>query len=81
VGLDSPPSLRARKPKDPDLVVRFVAAGIPGIGEGRAESLLSRFGSLGAVFSATERELASTPGVGKGTARAIRRVMEHRGTA
>ncbi|HEX9566806.1 MAG TPA: helix-hairpin-helix domain-containing protein, partial [Thermoplasmata archaeon] len=43
---------------------RFVVEGLPTIGETLARSLLERFGSVRAVFSASEEELKKVPKIG-----------------
>jgi len=43
---------------------RFVVEGLPSIGETLARSLLERFGSVRAVFSATEEDLKKVPKIG-----------------
>src|SRR5256885_15420398 len=43
---------------------RFVVEGLPSIGETLARGLLERFGSVRAVFSATEEELKKVPKIG-----------------
>jgi len=43
---------------------RFAVEGLPSIGETLARSLLERFGSVRAVFSATEEDLKKVPKIG-----------------
>jgi ERCC4-type nuclease len=43
---------------------RFVVEGLPSIGETLARSLLERFGSVRAVFSASEEDLKKVPKIG-----------------
>jgi hypothetical protein len=50
-------------------------ASVPGIGPGRAEALLRRFGSYEAIRSASPQELQQVPGVGAGTARRLREAL------
>ncbi|HEX7069778.1 MAG TPA: DNA-processing protein DprA [Rhodothermales bacterium] len=45
---------------------------VPGIGSGRIRALVGRFGSAYVALRASERELATVPGIGPATARAIR---------
>ena len=54
----------------------YLLQGLPGVGPGRAVRLLDRFGSVEQVMAAPERELATVDGIGKGTARAIRAVVQ-----
>ncbi|MEW5996213.1 MAG: ERCC4 domain-containing protein [Candidatus Micrarchaeota archaeon] len=51
---------------------------LPMIGPKIADSLLEHFGSVGAVFDASEDELLKVEGLGKTRARAIRNVIEKR---
>ena len=44
---------------------------IPGVGEVRKKALLRRFGSVARMRTASEDELAATPGVGPGLARTV----------
>jgi len=44
---------------------RFLVEGLPGIGETLARSLLERFGSVRAVFSASEEDLKKVPKIGE----------------
>lgn len=50
--------------RDADAQRIHVLACIPGIGPDRAQRLLAHFGTLRAVFSATEAELHQVPGIG-----------------
>jgi len=50
----------------------FLLQGLPGIGRERAKLLLDSFGSVEAVMNATNEELQSVEGIGKGTAEKIR---------
>lgn len=49
--------------------------GLPGVGPGRAERLLDRFGSVEAILTAATEELTAVEGIGKRTARGIRWVV------
>lgn len=62
-----PKRLRARQ--------SFVLQGLPGIGPERALALLDAFGSVAAVFAASEDALADVPGIGPLTASRIHRVI------
>ncbi|HQU17366.1 MAG TPA: ERCC4 domain-containing protein [Gammaproteobacteria bacterium] len=59
------------RPKGKTALQRHLLQGLPGVGPGRANRLLDRFGSVRAVLTADEAALASVPGVGLGTARKI----------
>ena len=54
--------------------VRSELSAIPGVGAARQKALLARFGSLRAVATASEAEIASLPGFGPALAR---KVLEH----
>jgi excinuclease ABC subunit C len=54
--------------------IRSELSEIPGVGASRQKALLARFGSLRAVASASEAEIASLPGFGPALAR---KVLEH----
>ncbi|HYC02736.1 MAG TPA: ERCC4 domain-containing protein [Azospirillaceae bacterium] len=69
---------RHAKPEDPDRAAEFIVGGLPGIGARRARLLLSHFGSVAAVFRATDAEIAALPGFGKRTAANIRAALERR---
>lgn len=58
----------------------FVLQGLPGIGPGRAERLLARFGSVEKVAQASLPELAEVEGVGENTAAKIRWALEESGS-
>lgn len=53
-----------------------VLQGLPGIGPERARRLLERFGTIEAVIAAPAADLATVPGIGQGTAEAIRWAVE-----
>ncbi len=59
----------------------YVLQGVPKIGPTRAASLLDAFGSVEGVFTADESALASLPGIGPSTARAIRWIAREPGIA
>lgn len=63
-----PKGLRARR--------LYILQGLPGIGPERAARLLERFGSVQGVAVASAVELESVNGIGKATARRIRRLLE-----
>lgn len=57
-----------------DELVYFVSA-IPGIGTSTAKLLLSNFGCIKNIFSATEEELKNVKGIGEGTAKQINEIF------
>jgi ERCC4-type nuclease len=59
----------------------YVLQGVPKIGPARAASLLNAFGSIEGVFTADESDLASLPGIGPSTAKAIRWIAREPGIA
>ncbi len=61
-------------------VVGSELSGVPGIGPARRRALLTRFGSLQGIRSATEEDLASVPGVSRVLARRVLAYfVEHEG--
>jgi ERCC4-type nuclease len=54
----------------------FILQGLPGIGPDRAARLLDRFGSVRAVMCASTNELTAVDGIGEGTARRMRDLLE-----
>jgi ERCC4-type nuclease len=52
-----------------------ILQGIPGIGKKRAESLLSHFGSIAAVCTASIKELERCPGIRESTAKVINEIL------
>jgi ERCC4-type nuclease len=72
---------RGRRPHGKARVQNRILQGLPGVGPERATRLLDRFGTIEAVIAAPAEALASVPGIGKGTATAIRwAVQEAAGT-
>lgn len=63
---------KARRPKGKRRAQLMMLQGLPGVGPIRAERLLDRFGSIGAVLGASTEALAETDGVGEHTAKRIR---------
>jgi len=55
---------------------RFIVEGLPGVGPKLADRLLRTFGSVRAVFNASEHLLAKVKGVGPKRAREIRAVID-----
>ena len=53
----------------------FFLAGLPGIGPGRARALLTHFGSLERILSATVDELQEVPGIGRVVAGELRALL------
>lgn len=64
-----------RKPFTMGEYQEYVIASLPGIGPLTAKSLLSHFGSVEKVFSASEKALQEAAGVGKDKAKRIRAVI------
>ncbi|MFQ6010237.1 MAG: ERCC4 domain-containing protein [Candidatus Aenigmatarchaeota archaeon] len=54
----------------------FIVAGLPGVSNKRARALLKHFKTPSAVFSAEEKELVKVEGIGKKTAKNIRKLLE-----
>jgi DNA excision repair protein ERCC-4 len=63
---------KGRRPRGKARVQGRILQGLPGVGPERAKRLLDRFGSIEAVIAAPADALSSVPGIGKGTAEAIR---------
>lgn len=59
----------------PKEMKEFIVQSLPHVGPKTAKELLMRFGSVEGVFLASERELASVPGIGEKKAKEIRRVI------
>ena len=54
----------------------FIVESLPNIGPVNAKNLLQHFGSVGNVINASESELQEVEGIGKKTAKSIRKVVE-----
>jgi ERCC4-type nuclease len=67
---------KGRRPRGKQRVQSRVLQGLPGIGPERARRLIERFGTIEAVMAAPAADLASVPGIGRGTAEAIRWAVE-----
>lgn len=67
---------KGRRPRGKACVQNRMLQGLPGIGPERARRLLERFGTIEAVIAAPAETLATVPGIGKGTAEAIRWAVE-----
>jgi len=63
-GLGYELGLRSKKPKALLDQKRFVIEGLPGVSSAIANRLIERFGSLKAIFNATEKELEDIVGLG-----------------
>jgi ERCC4-type nuclease len=63
---------KGRRPRGKARVQSHILQGLPGVGPERARRLLERFGTVEAVVAAPPETLVSVPGIGKGTAEAIR---------
>jgi ERCC4-type nuclease len=64
------------RPRGKRRLQTHILQGLPGVGPARAQHLIERFGSVEAVVSASASELAEVPGLGNGTATAIRWAVE-----
>ena len=54
----------------------FIVESLPNIGPVNAKNLLKHFGTVSKVFNASENELQEVEGIGKKTAKEIRKVMD-----
>jgi ERCC4-type nuclease len=63
---------QGRRPTSKQRAQLDILQGIPGVGPGRAEALLRRFGSVEGVLTASPETLAEVDGIGSGVAAAIR---------
>ncbi len=63
---------RGHRPKGKVALQRYLLQGLPGVGPQRAARLLDRFGSVQAVLSAAQDELAAVAGIGRHTAQRLR---------
>lgn len=64
-----------RRPKGKRRGQLQMLQGLPGVGPERAARLLDEFGSVEAVFNATQEDLITVDGVGPATAKAIRWIV------
>ncbi|RLG20919.1 hypothetical protein DRN74_04230 [Candidatus Micrarchaeota archaeon] len=72
----SSPHLRGEKPKASiSEWQKYIVSSLPNVGPKAAEELLKRFGSVSAVFNATERELRRVRGLGEKKAKRIRQLL------
>ncbi|HYN77762.1 MAG TPA: ERCC4 domain-containing protein [Lamprocystis sp. (in: g-proteobacteria)] len=67
---------KGKRPRGKSRVQSRILQGLPGVGPERARRLLERFGTIEAIISAPAAELAGVPGIGTGTAEAIRWAVE-----
>ena len=67
---------KGKRPRGKPRIQSRILQGLPGVGPERARRLLERFGTIEAVIGAPAAELAGIPGIGKGTAEAIRWAVE-----
>ncbi len=67
---------RNRKASNPDLTMRYLVEDLPGVGPKTADALLRHFGSLRALFIASEDDLMNVPGVGSKRARQIAALLQ-----
>ncbi|HEX32853.1 MAG TPA: hypothetical protein ENG01_00380 [Candidatus Aenigmarchaeota archaeon] len=71
-------SLRPKPKLTGDRLLIYIMQGFPGVGPETAKNLLSKFRTLERVFSASEEDLASVPGIGKYKAKLIKSVLKRR---
>ena len=64
-----------RRSPSPELQMRYMVEDLPGIGPRMADSLLKRFHTLQALFSAGEEDLRRVPGIGPKRAQSIRELL------
>jgi Fanconi anemia group M protein len=76
-GLGYDLALRGAKPKNLKVLAQYAVEGLPGCGPGTAKKLLDHFGSVGAVFAASEADLCGVRGIGKKSAAQIRELIDH----
>ena len=67
---------RGRRPRGKLARQLFILQGLPGIGPGRAQQLLARFGSVEAITRAGAEDLCSVTGIGKRIAEQLRWSLE-----
>ena len=67
---------RGRRPRGKLARQLFILQGLPGIGPGRAQQLLARFGSVEAITRSGAEDLCSVPGIGKRIAEQLRWSLE-----
>jgi len=65
-----------KKPKDEKRLQEEIVCGLPGVGPEISKRLLKHFGSVAAVFGASEDELKKVKGIGKKLAGRIRKISE-----
>ena len=66
---------RVRRSDSPQLRMRYLVEDLPGIGPKTADALLAHFGTLQALFEATEPELREVLGMGAKRARQVRALL------
>ena len=64
-----------RRSPSPELQMRYMVEDLPGIGPRMADSLLKRFHTLQALFSAGEEDVRRVPGIGPKRAQSIRELL------
>ncbi len=69
-------AIRPAPPRSDDDTQLFILAGLPGVSGKRADALLAHFGSVSAVFMASEEALAQVPGIGTKVAADIRAILD-----
>jgi Fanconi anemia group M protein len=79
LGYDIPS--RASKPKIDGAMSQYLLEGCPGIGPAMARRLLVHFGSAGAVFAASAKDLQAVKGIGAKMAEAMLYAIHHKPSA
>ena len=64
-----------RRSLSPQLQMRYLVEDLPGIGPKTARALLEQFGTLRALFTASEEDLRQVPGIGPKRARQIQELL------
>lgn len=67
-----------KKPKDERRLQEEIVCGLPGVGPEISKRLLQQFGSVSAVFAASEDELKKVKGIGDKLAARIHKISEKR---
>jgi Fanconi anemia group M protein len=65
-----------QSPRSETELQKYIVAGLPNVSDKLAERLLSHFGSVRDVFTASETELKKVEGIGEGKAERIKEIMD-----
>ena len=65
-----------KKPAELSTAHEYVISALPRVGSATARELLRKFGSVSAVFSASEKELKEVKNIGRQKSKEIRRIIE-----